>query len=206
MQHHTTCEDRALILNVAAGDHAARNRLAARANPAIRARVARVLRRLTPAWVDDTADITQQVWLVLLKDGARQLLAFDPARGITLEAYVAMVAEREVRNHIACGAAAKRGADRKVTLSDERLAAVASPMATPEQTLVANDLARGLVDALAENFPERAQSVLRRCFGEDETPEEAARHLEMPTQQVYNWLFRLRKTSRAYFEAAAAAA
>lgn len=193
-----------LIARAAGGDRKSRAHLAARLDPAIHGRVARVLRRLTPAWAEDADDVAQAIWVVLLKDDARQLRAYRPERGISLEAYAAMIAEREVRNHIARATAAKRGAARRAELSDEIAAATAAPTPSPEDHVVATDLAESLVEALVLHFPERARNVMTLCFEREESADAAARSLEMPSQQIYNWVFRLRKASRAFLESAAA--
>jgi RNA polymerase sigma factor (sigma-70 family) len=193
-----------LIARATAGDAKSRAGLAARLDPAIRGRVERVLRRLTPGWAEDTDDVAQAVWVVLLKNDARQLRAFAPERGISLEAYVAMIAEREVRNHIAHATAAKRGAGRRAPLTDEIAALAVAPTPSPEEQAVATDLAESLVEALVLHFPERARNVMTLCFERDEGADAAARALQLPSQQVYNWVFRLRKASRVFLETAAA--
>lgn len=197
--HHADLE---LIALAATGNRAATARLALRLDPVIRNRVARVLRRLTPTHTADAEDIAQIVWVVLLDADARQLRAYRPERGITLEAYVGMIAEREVRNAIARACAAKRGAERTVTLSTGVGEDAATPSANPEEQLVAADLADRLVGALVLGFPARAQPVLSLCIQQETRADDAARSLGMPPQQVHNWLFRLRKASRAFLEAA----
>jgi RNA polymerase sigma factor (sigma-70 family) len=195
-------EDLDLITRATAGQRVAAAELATRLNPAIRSRVARVLRRLTPGRLDETDDIAQIVWLVLFEAGGRQLRAFRPERGISLEAYVGMIAEREVRNTIARAAAAKRGASRTVALSEEVAAVVPTSAPHPEAQAIATDLADRLLGALVPRFPERARPVLTLCVIQGARPDEAAHALEMPAQQVHNWFFRFRKASRDFLEAA----
>ncbi len=193
-----------LIVRAASGARAARTALARRLDPTIRARVARVLQRLTPAQAGDADDIAQQVWCTLLKDDARQLRAYEPGRGISLEAYVGMVAEREVRNHIAAACTRKRGADRRVTLTDAVAMQTACSGPTPEASVMTRDLVDRLGDVLAHRFPERALNVMSLCMAGAEAPNQAASALNMPSQQVYNWMFQLRRASREFLTAQAA--
>ena len=196
--------DVTLIDLALAGKPAMARRLVSRLQPAIARRVERVLRRLTPTWLHDGPDIVQSVWVVLWKEDGRQLRAFAPIRGVSLEAYVAMIAEREVRNHIARVCAAKRCSGPRITLTDEVVAGLRSTEACPEETLMAADLAGALFERLEARLPCRGQAVLRTCVGQEETPESTARVLEMPSQQVYNWMHRIRNASRLYLTTQAA--
>lgn len=193
--------DLQLLRQAVAGAPAASRILVRRLAPVVQARALRVLRRLTPSHVDDADDICQKVWVVLLKDGGRQLLAFDPARGISLEAYVGMIAEREVRNHLqhelAHGRRPKEG-----FAPLEAAEEVPGPAPGPEAATLSADLAARLDAHLLGNLPPKGQLVLRLVYSDHLTPEEAATALGCQLQVVYNWQHRIRTLARAFMAAA----
>lgn len=67
--------------------------------PIVQARVARTLLRSRAARGRDVhqevQDIAQQVMLALFAEGGRALRAWDPARGLSLQNFVGLIAERE---------------------------------------------------------------------------------------------------------------
>lgn len=190
----------ALIAQAVRGVPAAVRLLTRRLAPVIQARVMRVLRRLTPAHMGDADDVVQKVWLVLLKDAGRQFLAFDAARGISLEAYVGMIAEREVRNHVQHELAGiRRPADGLAPLDEATEVAAGTP--TPEGEVVQNDLVARLDAHLLESLPPRGQLVYRLIYADGRTTEEAAAMLGCQVQVIYNWQHRVRTISREFLAA-----
>lgn len=183
-----------------AGDRGAAEGLVRRLLPIVRARVKRVLSRASggrgpgPSEVDD---LTQEVWVRLLKDQARQLRSFDPTRGVSLEGFVGMIAEREATNGLRKASAAKRGGGSK--RADEA-AALAIPAAKtdPENRVISEDLARALAAYLEKELPERGLLVLRAVHEDGKRPEEAAQALGVNVQVVYNWLHRIRALTRSF--------
>jgi RNA polymerase sigma factor (sigma-70 family) len=192
--------DRALLQQVASGQPAAVRLVARRLLPVLQGRVRRALRRLTPAHVDDAEDVVQKIWVVLLKDGARQLLAYDAARGISLEAYVGMIAEREVRNHIQHEtAAARRPAEGHAPLDEAGDVPNADP--GPEADVLSADFAARLDAHLMGSLGPKGQAVLRLVYGDACAPDRAARALGCNLQVVYNWQHRIRTLAREFVAA-----
>jgi RNA polymerase sigma-70 factor (ECF subfamily) len=192
-------ETLALLRRALGGDAPALRVIVRRLIPVVRARVRRCLARqwgraLGP---QDGDDVTQDVWLVLMRDGGRQLRAWDPSRGATLEGYVAMVAEREVQNRVQNVRALKRGGDR-VLLPLADAPEVASGAASPEQAAEARHLAAALTTHLDEALPERGRLVLRCLFGDGRSPGETASLLGVDVQVVYNWQHKIRAAARAF--------
>jgi RNA polymerase sigma factor (sigma-70 family) len=192
--------ERALIGQAVRGVPAAVRLLTRRLAPVIQARVTRVLRRLTPTHLGDADDVAQKVWLTLLKDAGRQFLAFDAARGISLEAYVGMIAEREVRNHVQHElAGSRRPTDGLAPLDEATEVATASP--SPEGEAVQNDLVARLDAHLLASLPPRGQLVYRLIYADARAPDEAAAMLGCQVQVVYNWQHRVRTLSREFLAA-----
>jgi RNA polymerase sigma-70 factor (ECF subfamily) len=189
--------DLALLAQVVRGQPAAVRVVARRLLPVIQARVRRALRRLTPAHLGDADDVVQKIWLVLLKDGGRQLLAYDPTRGVSLEAYVGMISEREVRNHIQHEAASSRRPPAGHASLDEA-GEVAASRPDPEAEVVSADLAARLDAHLALALGPKGVAILRLVYGDGCAPEQAARSLGCNLQVVYNWQHRIRTLARAF--------
>lgn len=189
--------DRDVLRLAVRGTPSAVRLLTRRLNPVMQARILRVLRKLTPGHLDDAGDVLQAAWVALLKDGGRQLLAFDPARGISLEAYAGMIAEREVRNHIQHQSAQmRRPDDGFAPLDDAAEHQASSP--TPEEDLVGRDLEARLLAHLEAALPPKGQAVFRLIYTDGRSVEDTARMLGANVQVVYNWQHRVRTLAREF--------
>ncbi len=103
-------EDRAALTRRAlTGDQTALSRLAAMLTPVINARVARTLlarRSLLAGSLDlrqEVEDQTQEVFLALFSRDAHILRSWQPERGLSLERFVGLVAERQVLSFLRSG-------------------------------------------------------------------------------------------------------
>ncbi len=196
--------DALLVSRALREDRAATQELVARLLVVVRAKVRAVLRAPNGTVDYDLADdISQDVWVHLVSDGARRLLAYDPERGLSLESYVAIVAEREAISRLRRITAQKRGGHLTAVEIDDLNAASAEP--SPEEHLaeqqVATDLGRHLEGAL----PERGRLVWRYTFHDGRDPTEAARILGVEVQVIYNWQFKIRRLARNFLEQVKAA-
>jgi RNA polymerase sigma factor (sigma-70 family) len=187
-----------LLRRAAGGDTSAQSLLYTRLDPPMRTTIRRELHRhkhrADAAQVDDLA---QEVWAVLLKDRWKQLFAFDPERG-ALEAYIRVIAAREVGNLLQKQRAQKR-AQTLLPLSEECLESPAAPGSTPEDMATAHQLASQLEQHFASVLPERGHLVLRYVFSDGKKPDEVAEILGLKLQVVYNWVFKIRSEATAYF-------
>jgi RNA polymerase sigma factor (sigma-70 family) len=153
--------------------------------------------------LDEVDDVIQSVWLVLWKDDGRQLQAWSPDRGISLEAYVGMIAERETGNHLQRVTALRRGEAQ----TDSFHAAgpdgrgdleMPAPGASPEQVVEADDLMRALEAHLSTELSEKGRLVLALVYVDGRSPDEAARLLGVQLQVVYNWQHKIRGLARDF--------
>lgn len=188
-----------LVPRALAGDSEAVETLVDRLMPVVRARVRRALakrgRSLGP---NDGDDLVQEIWLVLIAHEGRQLLAFDPERGMTLEGYVGLVAEREVGNLIDRERAKKRGGHlRAVELDEAESAAMA---ASPEEGAIAANLAAKLGEHIQNAMPARGQLVFRHAFTDGREPPEVAKLMGVSVQVVYNWQHKIRELARTFLK------
>jgi RNA polymerase sigma factor (sigma-70 family) len=195
--------DTAVVREALAGDLRSRRGLVQRLTPVIRARALRVLRSRALRRLDEVDDVVQSVWLVLWKDDGRQLRAWSPDRGISLEAYVGMVAERETGNHLQRVTALRRGEAQTGSLHTAGPTGrddleVAAPGASPEQVVEADDLTRALEAHLSTELSEKGRLVLALVYVDGRSPEEAARLLGVQLQVVYNWQHKIRGLARDF--------
>jgi RNA polymerase sigma factor (sigma-70 family) len=195
--------DTALVREALAGDLRSRRALVNRLTPVVRARALRVLRSRAVRRLDEVDDVVQSVWLVLWKDDGRQLRAWSPDRGISLEAYVGMITERETGNHLQRVTALRRGESQTDSFhaagpSGRDDLEVAAPGASPEQVVEADDLTRALEAHLSAELSEKGRLVLALVYVDGRSPEEAARLLGVQLQVVYNWQHKIRGLARDF--------
>src|SRR5262245_29160958 len=91
--------DDQLLRRALGGDETALSALVARLTPVIQARVARCLLRRAGAagsrLRQDVKDLVQEVFVALFEGRGRILLGWDPRRGLSLDNFVGLVAERQ---------------------------------------------------------------------------------------------------------------
>lgn len=203
----SNAEDAALLqaaLTPGRGQAAARNRLAVRLAPVIRARLRRALSGTPDGRIGahDLDDLTHLTWCRLLEHDAARLRAFDPAAGLSLVGYVSMVAAQLFLNVLEQHRAGKRTAAATVALDDAE-AGVELP--APGDAAAAHqaraDLAR-LFAHLMTALPARGQAVLQALYGDGLDVDEAARLLGVERQVVYNWQFKIRQLARERLQGA----
>lgn len=91
---YTELNDVDLVQRLLQGDAAARKDVILRLEPIVRRRVARVLERQGFAGSYDSSDLLQDVMILLLEKQDRILGLWDPARGLSLESFIGLVAQR----------------------------------------------------------------------------------------------------------------
>lgn len=91
---HTESTDIDLVQRLLRGDAAARKDLIERLQPTVRQRVSRVLERQGFVGGCDANDLLQDVLILLLEKQDRILGLWDPQRGLSLESFVGLVAQR----------------------------------------------------------------------------------------------------------------
>lgn len=183
----------ALIAAASRRERAALRTLTQRLLPVVRARVRRLQSKRADLRALDTADLVQQVFVVLLDDDARQLRQWDPARGATLEGYVGMVSEREVGN---LGQRAQNRDRHESTTDVQADAPLEQP--SPETQIIARQAANKLGEYLDGQLPPKGQVVLKCLYADGLDADEAARVLGVTKQVIYNWQHRIRLLAREF--------
>lgn len=194
--------DARLIDAAIGGDPSARALLVSRLMPVIRARIARSMARLGVRRLDaaDCDDLAQEVWLVLMKDGAHQLAAYRSERGASLETYVAMIAQREVYNRLSRQLRLKRGSRYEVS-SPALAEASRDPAQDPEAHVVSKDMAVQLEEHLMTTLPKKAQLIFRYTFTDGLDADEIASILGVTRQVIYNWQHKIRTAAEEFLQA-----
>ena len=188
-----------LIERALDGSVAAQRMLARRLLPVICAHTRRALSRQIGIADQDGHDIVQSVWIVLLDNDGRQLRAYDPDRGASLEHYVGMIAQRTVSNVIRNRYAEKRGGGQIPAPLDEARA-ISDSVGGPEAATEARDLATALQAHLKSTLSARGQVVYNLLYIDEEPVERVAVLLGVKRSVIYNWQHRIRAAAREFVE------
>jgi RNA polymerase sigma-70 factor (ECF subfamily) len=128
----------------------------------------------------------QEVFVRLLTSDRRVLRAWDPARGLSVSSFVAMIAEREASSVL--------DSQRRTPRSDglelhADLDEVHGAEAPGEQRQIARDLAVKLCEGLDAWLSPRGRALFQML-------EAVARRFGMPRSAVYAWRSRVGKRAR----------
>lgn len=172
-------------------------RLVDRLAPVIWSRVTRVAQRggrRTQAELNQLAeDLRQEVFASLFQEGGKVLRAWVPERGLSLEAYVGLVAEHQAASILRSG---RRSAWKEDATEDETLARVAGESEAVVARLDARDtLVRVLERVRAELSPKGVQ-IFELLVVEERSIEEVAALLETTPDALYAWRSRIGKLAQ----------
>ncbi len=190
-------DDLGLIKDAIGGDRMAVRRMVTRLLPVVHARVYRACAKGALPKVYQPNDLVQEVWIELLKNEGRQLLAYEPGRGASLEGFVGMITERTIHNVRVQNSAQKRGGHLQ-EVSSEVLEHSAAAHSSPEETGVAADLAHQLSEHMSDKLPPRGQLVWQYAFSDGRSVDEVAQLMGVNSQVVYNWQHKIRSLARAF--------
>ncbi len=187
-------EDAREILTAAlGGDRPAMRTLVDRLAPVIWSRVTRVAQRgrRTPDQIRQLGDdLRQEVFAALFQDGGRVLRAWVPERGLSLEAYVGLVAEHQAASILRSG---RRSAWKEDATEDEILArAVGANEAVHARIDARDTLVRVLERVRAELSPKGVQ-IFELLVVEERPVDEVAAVLSMTADALYAWRSRIGK-------------
>lgn len=184
------------VEKVLRGDRAAAERLVAKLLPVLQRRIAWVLRRQPSARREDVLDHAQDVLLRLFQDDHRVLRSWDPARGASLDTFVALVAERHV---VAVLRSGRKSAWREdLTLDLEAVGGAGESDA--ERHVLSKDLLERILDRLEGELTPRSRQLFHALFVEERSPEDVAADYGMSSNALYTWTSRLRSRVQALAE------
>lgn len=188
--------DRELVAAAVGGQRAAVARLVARLTPVIQARVARCVLRYKPRSGQvrqDVDDLAQDVFLRLFEDGGKVLSSWDPARGLSLENFAGLVAERLAISSLRTG---KRNPWREDEADEEALAALPSAEVGPAEQVASGDFLGRLHERLRETLTPLGMQLFNLLYVEERTVEEVCAATQLSADAVYAWRSRLRRTAQ----------
>jgi RNA polymerase sigma-70 factor (ECF subfamily) len=191
--------DAELVAKVLSGDAAATRAFVDHLVPVVQARAARALLRRGRATGRDArqevGDLVQEVLVALFEDDARVLRAWDPARGLSMQNFVGLVAEREVASILRSG---KRSPWKEEAAEMADLEASLDPVDAPDLGVASRELLDAVVDRVREELSPRGLELFFRLVVEEEPAESVCEAYGMTKDAVYAWRSRLGKLVRRF--------
>jgi RNA polymerase sigma factor (sigma-70 family) len=188
-----------LVQRALAGDPASLARLVAVLTPVIQSRVARTLlaRRHRLASGRDVRqeveDLSQEVFLALFSRDAQVLSSWQAERGLSLENFVGLVAERQVLSFL-------RSGRRNPWKEDPTLAAgelePEAPDSGPEEVAAGREHLALLLDRLREELSPLGRRLFELLFVQELSQAEVQAASGLSADAVYAWRSRLRRLAQ----------
>ena len=187
-----------LVQRALSGDQSALTRLVAGLTPVIQARVARTLlaRR---AWLgsgrdvrQEVEDLTQDVFLLLFSKDSHVLRSWQAERGLSLENFVGLVAERQVVSFLRSG---KRNPWKEDPSPVEELDEPAMESG-PEEVAASREQLGLLLDRLREKLTPLGHQIFLLLFVQERSIPETMAASGLSADAVYAWRSRLRRMAR----------
>ena len=169
-----------------------------RLTPVIQARVTRGLMRRGVAGGRDVRqeveDFTQEVFFSLFRDGGRALRAWDPARGLSLDNFVGLLAQHQVASLLRTGKSSPW-----VDLPTETETLARQPAATPapDQLAATREMLQSLLARLGSRLSPRGLDLFWRLLVREEAVDTVCAHTGMTAEAVYAWRSRLSRLVRS---------
>jgi RNA polymerase sigma-70 factor (ECF subfamily) len=190
-------DDRKLLERALRGEESALARLVERLTPVIQARVVRGLFRgdQVPGragFREVVEDLIQQVFVELLDRDARVLREWRPGRGLSLENFVGLIAERRVVSTLR---RARRNPWTEEPTAAEELDR-RSAEADPERRSGARERLRQLLDRLREELSPLGWRLFELLFLRERSVAEVAEETALSREAIYAWRSRLRRRAR----------
>ncbi len=192
-------ETMGLMGRALAGDPAGLARLVAVLTPVIQARVARTLlarRSLLAGGRDlrqEVEDQSQEVFLALFSRDAHVLRTWQAERGLSLENFVGLVAERQVLSFLRSG---RRNPWKEDPSSTEDEITAAAPERDPEEVTASREHLSRLLDRLREELSPLGCRLFQLLFVQELSQAEVEAASGLSADAVYAWRSRLRRLAQ----------
>jgi RNA polymerase sigma factor (sigma-70 family) len=187
-----------LVQQALAGDQTALTRLVAGLTPVVQARVARTLlarRSRLGSGRDvrqEVEDLSQEVFLSLFSRSAHVLRSWQAERGLSLENFVGMVAERQVVSFLRSG---KRNPWKEDPTEMEDLDFV-NPDRGPEEAASSREQLSLLLERLRETLSPLGHQIFVLLFVREMSVPETMAASGLSADAVYAWRSRLRRMAQ----------
>ena len=187
-----------LVQRALAGDQTALTRLVAGLTPVVQARVARTLlarRSHLGSGRDvrqEVEDLSQEVFLSLFSRSAHILRSWQAERGLSLENFVGLVAERQVVSFLRSG---RRNPWKEDPTSAEDLDTMA-PGHGPEEVAASREQLSLLLERLREKLSPLGHQIFMLLFVQEMSVPETMAASGLTADAVYAWRSRLRRVAQ----------
>jgi RNA polymerase sigma-70 factor (ECF subfamily) len=182
----------ALLGDALRGERRATRRLVEDLTPIIRASVARTLlasrERSRRDVRQEVEDMTQTVFLCLFADGGRLLLRWDPARGLGLRSFVALLARRRTVAHLRTR---RRNPWSEESTEHDTLDLHPAANGEPESIAVRRETVAALSARLRTRVSPRGAELFELLFLEERSTEDVCALTGLTPGAVYGWRTRL---------------
>lgn len=138
----------------------------------------------------ETFDLVQDVLMSLLRDDAKVLRRWDPARGSSLEGFVRLIARRHVAGVIR---SKRRNPYAEHPLPGETLDLQPADGPELEHRIEARDRLDQMLEHVRERLDERGQLLFELLYVEERPIEDACAATGMSRDSVYAWRSRLKR-------------
>jgi RNA polymerase sigma-70 factor (ECF subfamily) len=186
-----------LLRQALAGDQRALTRLVSKLTPVIQARVARTLlsRRSLLAGGrsvrQEVEDQTQEIFLSLFSRDSRVLRSWHAERGLGLESFVGLVAERHIVSFLRSG---KRNPTKEDSFLEDLEPATLD--SGPEEVTASREELRLLLDRMREELSPLGRQLFELLFVQELTLPEVTAASGLSADAVYAWRSRLRRLAQ----------
>ena len=187
-----------LLRRALAGDQDALSELVALLTPVIQARVARTLlvRRSMLAGGrsirEEVEDLTQDTFVALFDRDARVLRRWQKERGLSLENFAGLVAERLTISFLRSG---RRNPRQEEAWTEDDLDAPA-PDSGPEEVTASREHLSLLLDRMREEVSPLGRRLFDLLYVQELSPAEVMTETGLSADAVYAWRSRLRRSAR----------
>lgn len=180
--------DISLVQRLLRGDMDARKAMIERLQPTIRRRVSRALRQQRLATAYDANDLEQDVMMLLLERQDRILGLWDPERGLSLDNFVGLVAQRTASTILRSG--------RKAGWAEQPTDVAALPaeidLETPEHHIAEREELELILTRVRARLTERGVVLMDALLEAPESIEQLRAHLKMSASAMHSFKSRLR--------------
>jgi RNA polymerase sigma-70 factor (ECF subfamily) len=183
------------------------------ASPVIQSRVARALvlrshRSHGRSVRQEVEDLTQEVFASLFAERGKALRAWDPARGMSLRSFVALVADRQVSSILRTSKRSpwtedptfqedlERSADAHAARAPNGLPTSGAAGAGPEQRVASAELLGQVLARLREQLSPLGMQLFELVCIEEASVPQIAEQMKMTPDAIYAWRSRLVRLAR----------
>lgn len=188
-----------LVQRALASDRAAVRELVERLMPVIRRRALSTLARYGRGAESEAEDVCQDVLIGLFREDRAALATWAPERGLSLEQFVAMLAQRRVVSHLRSRAnkpsrhalTDPENLERLVNQSVRNLLEVGDP---------ARDILHELADRLRVSLSAQGLEMFYRLYVWEQPTEQITGELGLSAESIYQWRSRIKKAAALALE------